>query len=89
MHNDILYTQLVSPLRPLLEANNKVTLDKVYKYQGDKSKNGKKNLSWFACKNKWRARIMINKVNRHIGYYDTVKDAQQAIKDFRSANCGT
>jgi hypothetical protein len=36
---------------------------------------------WDSCRSKWRARIRIGSYHKHLGYYDTIEDAEKARKN--------
>ena len=44
---------------------------------------GVKGVSWFARDNNWRARIQFNGSNFHLGYFDTLNEAKNAVDKAR------
>ena len=52
-------------------------------------KNGGKyiGVDWIESLNKWRARIKINRKNKHIGYYDDQEEAYEERKKYVQKNC--
>lgn len=51
------------------------------KYKNNTS--GIKGISWSKQKNKWRARILFEKKEIHIGYFDNIKNAELEINKAR------
>lgn len=47
------------------------------------SKSGVRGVSWREDRKKWRAHITINQVFKHIGSFDTIEEAEQAVIDAR------
>lgn len=45
------------------------------------SKSGYRGVSWSKQKKKWRSTININKVQKHLGFFDSIKDADTAYKN--------
>lgn len=41
---------------------------------------GIKGVSWFKSRQKWRARITVQYKEQHIGYFDSIEDAQAAYR---------
>lgn len=49
---------------------------------------GVKGVNWNSGKNKWVARCSVEGKRRHIGYFDTVEEAAEALDIFRKQNHG-
>lgn len=48
------------------------------------SKSGIRGVEWDEYKKKWRVRVRVNGSNKHIGYFDTTKEAEQVSVEARS-----
>ena len=44
------------------------------------SKSGFKGVSWDKDQNRWRARMLINKINKHLGFSETAEGAYELYK---------
>ncbi len=42
-----------------------------------------RGVSWFERDNKWRAHITVDRVFRHIGYFNTIEEAEHAVIEAR------
>jgi hypothetical protein len=49
---------------------------------------GVKGVGWVKSRNRWEARILVNKKKFHIGYFKTIEEAKQAIEKFREEKHG-
>lgn len=49
---------------------------------------GVKGIYWHAKRKKWTARTMVNGKRHHIGYFDELIEATQAIQEFRAIQHG-
>lgn len=52
------------------------------------SSSGVKGVSWFAQTRKWQAKSSIGGRQKHIGFFDDIKDAESAVKAFREKHHG-
>lgn len=50
---------------------------------------GAKNVYWHKQKNKWFVRLVIDRKNKHIGYFDTFENANLAAQKARETYQGT
>lgn len=57
---------------------------------GIKSNNtsGVKGVSWIKKRGKWQALVCINGLNNHLGLYDDIKKAEEAVVRFRECMLG-
>jgi hypothetical protein len=46
------------------------------------NKSGYKGVTWFARDKKWRARIVLNGIYKHLGYFDTPQEASAVYQKF-------
>jgi len=44
---------------------------------------GVKGVYWSKAQRKWHSRIKVNGKNTHLGYYDTLEEAESVVKDAR------
>ena len=49
---------------------------------------GIKGVSWASKQNKWLASIKINCKSKHVGYYENIEQAKNAVINFREKNHG-
>lgn len=49
---------------------------------------GVKGVDWSVVSNKWRARCRVSGVVKHIGLFDTIEQAKNAVENYRNNNHG-
>lgn len=50
------------------------------------SKSGVRGVIWYAPTSKWRAEAMVGGIRTHVGYFDTIAEAETAITEWRREN---
>lgn len=49
---------------------------------------GVKGVTWNSSKNKWMARCSVNGTRKHVGYFDSIASAEEALDRFRKEHHG-
>lgn len=55
---------------------------------GQRNKSGVKNVSWHAGAKKWRARMKIDGTYKHLGFFETLEEAEQVVRGLREIHHG-
>lgn len=81
--NGIPYDNRIQNLRECTERQNSYNMG-----LSVRNKSGTKGVSWSGAANKWRARVWVNGSERHLGVFDIIKDAENAVRKVRTDNHG-
>lgn len=47
------------------------------------NRSGVRGVSWYKSLNKWRAKATLNNKDYHLGYYDSLEEAEKTAREFR------